>query len=69
LDASFEYAKALQKCKEDDRDEEECPEAWGPGAEATMCLMGELEGMKQEIGDILGRQIPPKPIPWPINEV
>ncbi len=67
FDASITYVSALKKCQEEDppRDEDECFEAWGSGAQAVMCTMKALEEMKGQIGDILGRLKPPIPFPWP----
>ena len=67
FDASVSYASALQKCRDEDppRDEDECFEAWGPGAQSVMCTMRELEEMKGQLGDIFGRLRPPRPFPWP----
>ncbi len=67
FEASISYVSALKKCREEDppRDEDECFEAWGPGTQAVMCTMRELEEMKGQIGDILGRLKPPSPFPWP----
>lgn len=63
--ATVDYLSALMKCEDEGRDEEECFEAFGPGAQAVMCAMEKIEEMKHEIGGLLGRQDPPGPIPWP----
>ncbi len=65
--ATVEYLSALKECEDEGRDEEDCPDAWGPGGQAVMCAMDKIEEMKVEIGGLLGRQEPPKPIPWPID--
>lgn len=67
FDATVSYVSALKKCKDEDppRDEDECFEAWGPGAQAVMCTMKELEEMKGQLADIFGRLKPPRPFPWP----
>jgi hypothetical protein len=67
FDASTSYVAALKKCRGEDppRSEDECFEAWGPGARAVMCTMRELEEMKGQMGDIGGRLKPPGPISLP----
>ena len=65
FEAEIEYATAMSKCKEEGRDEDECHEAWGPGARAVQCTMEELEILGQKIKDIYRRLTPPRPIPWP----
>ncbi len=65
FEATVSYVSALTKCQDEGRREEQCFEAWGPGAEAVMCTMKMMEAMKTEIGTMLGRQKPPKPTPWP----
>ena len=67
FEATVSYVSALKKCEDEGRSEEECFEAWGPGAQAVMCAMKMIEELKVEIGTLLGRQTPPKPIPWPIE--
>lgn len=67
FDATVSYISALKDCEDEGRDEEDCPEAWGPGAQAVMCAMEKINEMKRGIGELLGRQDPPKPIPWPVN--
>jgi hypothetical protein len=67
FETSISYASALQQCQNEDppRDEDECFEAWGPGAQAVMCTMRELEEMRGRLEDIFGRLKPPRPFPWP----
>lgn len=66
FEASIQYAVALKKCKDDDnREEEECHEAWGHIADAVSCTMKEMQEMKGWLSDIFGRLDPPIPIPWP----
>ncbi|UCC40309.1 MAG: hypothetical protein JSV96_02310 [Candidatus Aminicenantes bacterium] len=65
FEATVAYLTALKKCQDDGLSEEECPEAHGPGGAAVMCTMKKIDDMKREIGTMLGRQRPPKPIPWP----
>ncbi len=67
FEATVSYLSALKKCEDEGRNEDECPDAWGPGGMAVMCTMKMLEEMKTEIGALLRRQKPPKPIPWPIE--
>lgn len=67
FEATVSYASALKKCEDEGRREEECFEAWGSGAQAVICTMKIIEEIKAEIGTLLGRQKPPKPIPWPIE--
>jgi len=68
FDATVSYLSALKDCEDEGRSEAECPEAWGPGAQAVMCTMKMLEEkIKPAIGTLLGGQKPPKPIPWPIE--
>jgi hypothetical protein len=61
FEATVSYASALKRCEDEDegRREEECFEAWGPGAQAVMCTMKMIEEMKAEIETRLGRQIAP----------
>jgi hypothetical protein len=65
LEATLSYMSALKDCEEDGRTEDKCQEAWGPAAAALACVMKEIDGLKREIGERLGRQVPPRPIPWP----
>ena len=67
FEASVAYASALVSCRNDDppRDEDECFEAWGNGAQAVMCAMQDIENMKGVIGGFLGGIRPPQPFPWP----
>jgi hypothetical protein len=65
FEASVGYATALAKCEQEGHDEDECPEAWGYGGAAVMCTMQKIEDMMGRIREILERQVPPKPIPWP----
>ena len=65
LESTVSYVSALKECQDEGRDEDECPKAWGPGGAAVMCAMEKIETAKHEIGVMLGRQEPPKPIPWP----
>ena len=69
FEASVSYVSALKECEDEGRDEDECPDAWGPGYAAVMCTMKMIEEMKREIGTLLNRQKPPKPIPWPIEKL
>ena len=59
----LEYATAMAKCEKDERDEDECWEAWGAGA--VMCRMEKLNELGKYVEDILGGLKPPKPSPWP----
>lgn len=68
LDATTSYLSALKKCQDDGKSEAECSDAWGPGGTAVMCTMEKIETVKHEIEVLLGRQVPPKPIPWPDRE-
>jgi len=65
FEATVSYLSALKKCEDDGRDEDECFEAWGPGGQAVMCTMKELENMRGQLADIFGRLKPPRPFPWP----
>jgi len=67
FNATVDYLTALKECQDEGKDEEDCPDAWGPGGQAVMCAMEKIEEMKHEIGGLLGRQEPPSPIPWPIE--
>ena len=66
FESTVSYVSALKSCEDEDppRDEEECFEAWGPGAQAVMCIMKELEDMRAQLGDLFGRLKPPRPFPW-----
>ena len=67
MDESIAYASAMASCQADDppRDEDECPEAWGPGAEVTQCMMEALQNLQGIINDLLGQLDPPGPMPFP----
>ncbi len=65
FESTVSYLSALKKCQDEGLNEEECPDAWGYGGAAVMCAMKMVEEMKIEIGAMLGKQKPPKPIPWP----
>lgn len=65
FEATVSYLSALKECEDEGRNEDECPKAWGYGAQAVMCTMKELEEMKGQLVDIFGRLKPPRPIPWP----
>jgi len=65
FESTVSYLTALKKCDDEGKSEDECPEAWGPGGAAVMCTMEKIETAKREIEVLLGRQVPPKPIPWP----
>lgn len=67
FEATVSYLLALKKCQDEGHNEGECPDAWGPGATAVMCTMKMIEEMKTDIGTLLGRQRPPKPVPWPVE--
>lgn len=69
FEATVAYVSALVDCEEDGRDEDECYDAWGPGFAAVTCAMEKIEQMKAEIGVMLARQEPPRPIPWPIEHL
>lgn len=67
FEATVSYLSALKECEDEGRNEDDCPKAWGPGYQAVVCTMKMIEEMKREIGIRLGRQRPPKPIPWRIE--
>jgi len=67
FEATVSYASAMQKCEDEGKSEEECPEAWGAGYQSIMCAMKKIEEIKDDIRNILDGQRPPKPIPWPIE--
>jgi hypothetical protein len=67
FEATVSYVSALATCENEGKDEDGCPEAWGPGAQSVMCVMEAIEEMKAEIGALLGKQKTPGPIPWPIE--
>lgn|GEM_PF-2311399 len=69
LEATASYLSALQECREEDppKDEDECPDAWGPAGQSLTCTMEALEEMKGQLIDMIGRLEPPGPIPWPIR--
>lgn len=61
------YVSALAKCEKDGRDEDECHEAWGPGAAAVLCTMKQIEDMKGHMIDIWEGFRGPRPFPWPVE--
>lgn len=67
MDESVAYASALASCEADDppRDEDECTEAWGPGASETRCMMGAIQNLQMIINDLFGQLDPPGPLPFP----
>ena len=67
FEASVAYVSALTKCEDEGKSEAECFDSWGPGAQSVMCAMQAIDDLKTEIGEILGRQSPPRPSPWPIE--
>jgi len=65
MEHEFAYVSALAKCEEEGRKEEECHEAWGPGAAAVYCAMGiinDIQGLMTKIWERFGS---PGPFPWP----
>ncbi len=67
LKATFEYAGAFQKCRNEGRSEDECLECWEPAALALTCRMKEIELMRNVIAKLLSKQSPPRPAPWPVH--
>lgn len=65
FEASVAYALALKECEDKGLREEQCPDAWGPGARAVYCTMEKIDNMRRDIENLLRRQHPPRPIPWP----
>jgi len=67
IDATVSYLLALKDCEDKGRKEADCPEAWEPGAEVSMCALKMVEEVKVEIGTLLRKRKHPMPIPWPIE--
>jgi hypothetical protein len=70
-DHCFEATVSNLSASKKDRDEygvdqEECPEAGGPGGMVVMRTMRRIEEMQKGIGSLVRRQKHPKPILWPM---
>jgi len=69
MEHQMAYVSALAKCKEEGKDEDDCPEAWGPGAAAINCEMEKINDMQGLINKMWERLGGPKPTPWPVVSV
>lgn len=69
LDAEIAYASSMPRCLDEGRSEAQCErEAAGDLGAAVSCKMREIEALAGVIGRIPGRQWPPRPFPWPIEQ-
>ena len=67
MDEHIAYVSALASCESEDppRQEDECHEAWGPGARLAHCLWPALQDLEATINGLIGQLDPPRPQPFP----
>jgi hypothetical protein len=53
FESTLAYVSALGKCDKEGRSEDQCREAWQPGAESVNCAIRELENMRKQLKDIM----------------
>jgi len=68
LDADLAYASGMARCLKEGKTEDQCElENSVESAAAVLCHMKEIEQLRNTLLQIPGRQLPPRPFPWPIG--